>query len=128
MNRDELLALDKEVLFDLILRLHERVAALEAGAGLQPKGPGNSSIPPSAGYKANRAERRKKKRGPKTGHQGLSRRRATPRGRALSAGGVSGMWGGPRGDLAASGAAQPGRGVAGAAAGGDRGVGVRRPV
>jgi transposase len=78
MDRDELLALDKEALVDLILRLHERVAALEAGVGRPPKGPGNSSIPPSAGYKANRAERQKKKRGPKKGHQGLSRRRATP--------------------------------------------------
>ena len=78
MDRDELLALDKEVLVDLILRLHERVAALEAGAGRPPKGPGNSSIPPSAGHKPNRAERRRKKRGPKKGHQGLSRRRATP--------------------------------------------------
>jgi hypothetical protein len=64
MDRDELLALDKEALVDLILRLHERVAALEAGTGRPPKGPGNSSIPPSAGYKANRVERRKKKRGP----------------------------------------------------------------
>ena len=78
MDRDELLALDKEVLVELILRLHDRVAALEAGAGRPPKGPGNSSVPPSAGYKPNRAERRKKKRGPKKGHQGLSRRRATP--------------------------------------------------
>src|SRR5829696_1391947 len=78
MDRDELLGLDKEVLVDLILRLHERVAALEAGVGRPPKGPGNSSIPPSAGYKPNRAERRKQKRGPKKGHQGLSRRRATP--------------------------------------------------
>ena len=78
MDRDELLALDKEVLVDLILRLHERVAALEAGVGRPPKGPGNSSVPPSAGYKPNRAERRRKKRGPKKGHQGLSRRRAAP--------------------------------------------------
>src|SRR5215211_3412820 len=78
MDRDELLALDKEVLVDLILRLHERVAALEAGVGRPPKGPGTSSIPPSAGYKPNRAERRRKKRGPKKGHQGLSRRRAAP--------------------------------------------------
>ena len=78
MDRDELLALDKEVLVDLILRLHERVAALEAGVGRPPKGPGTSSIPPSAGYKPNRAERRRKERRPKKGHQGLSRRRATP--------------------------------------------------
>src|SRR3712207_1631158 len=78
MDRDELLALDKEVLVDLILRLHERVAALEAGAVRPPKGPGNSSIPPSAGYKPNRAERRRKKRGPKKGHQGQSRQRVAP--------------------------------------------------
>ena len=43
MDRDELLALDKEVLVDLILRLHERVAALEAGAGRPPKGQGTAS-------------------------------------------------------------------------------------
>jgi transposase len=43
-----------------------------------PKGPGNSSSPPAAGYQANRAERRRKKRGPKKGHEGLSRRRAAP--------------------------------------------------
>src|SRR6476469_877489 len=78
MDRDELLTLDKDVLVDLILRLHERVAALEAGVGRPPKGPGNSSIPPSAGYKPHRAEGRQRKRGPKQGHQGLSRRRATP--------------------------------------------------
>ncbi len=78
MDRDELLALDKEALVELIVRLHERVAALEAERGRPPKGPGNSSVPPSAGYKPNRAERRRKKRGPKQGHQGLSRRRAAP--------------------------------------------------
>src|SRR5918998_2434543 len=77
MDRDELLALDKEALVDLIVRLHDRVTELEAGRG-RPKGPGNSSVPPSAGYKPNRAERRRKKRGPKRGHQGLSRRRAAP--------------------------------------------------
>jgi transposase len=77
MDRDELLALDKEALVDLIVRLHDRVTELEAGRG-RPKGPGNSSIPPSAGYKPNRAERRRKKRGPKKGHQGLSRRRVPP--------------------------------------------------
>ena len=78
MDRDELLALDKEALVDLIVRLYERVTELEARVGRPPKGPGNSSIPPSAGYKPNRAERRRKKRGPKKGHQGLSRRRAAP--------------------------------------------------
>jgi transposase len=78
MDRDELLALDKEALVELIVRLYERVTELEAERGRPPKGPGNSSIPPSAGYKPNRAERRRKKRGPKRGHQGLSRRRAAP--------------------------------------------------
>src|ERR671933_985454 len=78
MDRDELAALDKDDLIELILRLYDRVTDLEARVGRPPKGPGNSSIPPSAGYKPNRAERRRKKRGPKKGHQGLSRRRATP--------------------------------------------------
>jgi transposase len=78
MDRDELLALDKEVLVNLIVRLYERVTELEARVGRPPKTPGNSSVPPSVGYKPNRAERRRKKRGPKPGHQGLSRRRAAP--------------------------------------------------
>ena len=65
MDRDELLALDKEALVDLIVRLHERVTELEARVGRPPKGPGISSIPPSAGDKPNRAERRRKKRRPK---------------------------------------------------------------
>src|SRR6476620_6128009 len=78
MDRDELAALDKDALIELILRLYERVTELEAKGGRPPKTPGNSSIPPSAGYKANRAERRRKKRGPLKGHQGLSRRRAAP--------------------------------------------------
>jgi transposase len=78
MDRDELAALDKDALIELIVRLYERVTELEAQVGRPPKTPGNSSIPPSAGYKPNRAERRRKKRGPKQGHQGLSRRRAAP--------------------------------------------------
>jgi transposase len=78
MDRDELLALDKEVLVDLIVRLHERVTELEAREGRPPKTPGNSSMPPSVGYKPNRAERRRKKRGPKMGHRGYSRRRVAP--------------------------------------------------
>jgi transposase len=78
MDRGELLALDKDVLVALILRLHERVTELEARLGRPPKTPGNSSVPPSAGPKPNRAERRRKKRGPKRGHQGLSRRRVAP--------------------------------------------------
>jgi hypothetical protein len=56
MARDELAALDKDALIDLIVRLYERVTELEAGVGRPPKGPGDSSIPPSAGHKPNRAE------------------------------------------------------------------------
>jgi hypothetical protein len=77
MDRDELAALDEDALIDLIVRLYDRVTESEARVGRPPKGPGNSLIPPSAGYKPNRAERRRKKRGPKQGHHGLSRRRAT---------------------------------------------------
>ena len=78
MDRHEMLALDKNALVELIMRLHERVAALEAERGRPPRTPGNSSVPPSAGYKPNRAERRRKKRGPKKGHRGFSRRRVAP--------------------------------------------------
>jgi transposase len=78
MDRDELLRLDKEALIELILRLYERVTELEARLGRPPKTPGTSSVPPSAGIKPNRAERRRKKRGPNRGHQGLSRRRVPP--------------------------------------------------
>jgi hypothetical protein len=79
MDLDELLALDKDALVDLIVRLYDRVTELETRIGSRPpKGPGNSSIPPSAGYKPNRAERRRRKRGPKKRHQGLSRRRVAP--------------------------------------------------
>ena len=78
MDRDELAALDKDALIELIVRLYDRVTELEARVGRPPRGPGNSSIPPSAVYKPNRAERRRQKRGPKKGHQGLGRRRAAP--------------------------------------------------
>ena len=37
MDRDELLALDRGPLVELIVRLHERVAALEAERGRPPK-------------------------------------------------------------------------------------------
>ena len=63
MDRDELATLDKDALLELIVRLWDRVTELESKVGRPPKGPGNSSIPPSAGYKADRAERRRKKRG-----------------------------------------------------------------
>jgi transposase len=58
--------------------LYERVTELEANVRRPPKTPGNSSVPPSVGHKPNRAERRRKKRGPKKGHQGQSRPRVPP--------------------------------------------------
>jgi transposase len=81
MDRAALRALGEDGLLDLVEELHARVAALEAELvrlRRPPKTPGNSSIPPSQGFKANRAERRRKKRGPKRGHLGISRRRAPP--------------------------------------------------
>ena len=101
MDRETLLGLDKPVLVDLVLELQRanvvltaRIAELEARlAALEapPKTPGNSSMPPSQARKPNRAERREKKRGPKRGHAGASRRRAEPdvtiSGRPTSCGG-----------------------------------------
>jgi transposase len=81
MDRDALLALNKETLVELLLRLQARVEALEAElAQLRrpPKTPGNSSVPPSQGFKPNRAERRRTKRGARPGHLGISRRRQAP--------------------------------------------------
>lgn len=46
----------------LILGLLERVAALEAKLARPPKTPGNSSLPPSRGQKADRAPRQRKPR------------------------------------------------------------------
>jgi hypothetical protein len=40
------MALDKEALIELIVRLYDRVTELESKVGRPPKGPGNSSIPP----------------------------------------------------------------------------------
>jgi transposase len=51
---------------------------LKAQRGQPPKTPGNSSVPPSAGFKPNRAERRRRARGAKRGHLGSSRRRQPP--------------------------------------------------
>jgi transposase len=80
MDREALLQLSREALADLVLALTARVAELEAAAartGGPPKTPANSSVPPSRAFKADRAGRRKK-RGPKRGHAGLSRRRRPP--------------------------------------------------
>jgi transposase len=86
MDREALAGLDREALLEMILRqqglierLTARVAELEATVarlGGPPKTPGNSSVPPSAGFKANRAERRARWR--RGGHDGISRRRRAP--------------------------------------------------
>ena len=84
MDRATLLALDEELLVDLILHLQATVARLaeveaELASARQPaKTPANSSMPPAQARKANRAERRGRKPGPKRGHVGSSRRRQTP--------------------------------------------------
>jgi hypothetical protein len=44
MDRDELAALDKAALIQLIVRLYDRVTELEARVGRPPNGPGNSSL------------------------------------------------------------------------------------
>jgi transposase len=76
MERDALAELSREQLIDLVLGLAARVAELEARLEQPPKTPGNSSVPPSVGYKANRAARRSRKR--RRGHDGISRRRQAP--------------------------------------------------
>ena len=76
MERDALAELSREQLIELVLGLAARVAELEARPGQPPTTPGNSSVPPSVGFKANRAERRPRKR--RRGHAGMSRRRQRP--------------------------------------------------
>jgi transposase len=62
MTRDDLSRLTSEEKDALILALLERVAALEAKLAAPGKTPGNSSLPPSRGRKANRPPRPKKPR------------------------------------------------------------------
>jgi len=76
MDRDALAELSREQLVELVLMLATEVAALKAQIGQPPKTPGNSSVPPSVGYKPNRGERRARKR--RQGHAGISRRRQQP--------------------------------------------------
>src|SRR5919107_1061887 len=76
MDRDALAELSREQLVELVLVLAAEVAALKARLGQPPKTPGNSSVPPSAGFRSNRAERRARKR--RRGHDGISRRRQKP--------------------------------------------------
>jgi transposase len=76
MDGDALAEMSREQLIELVLVLAAEVAELKAQIGQPPKTPGNSSVPPSVGFKANRAERRSRKRRP--GHDGISRRRQQP--------------------------------------------------
>src|SRR5215212_5943915 len=102
MERDALARLSREELLELLLRqvevngrqqeaLAEREAAIErrdekireleeelTQFRRPVKTPENSSVPPSRGQKANRAEGRHRKPGPKRGHVGVSRLRSAP--------------------------------------------------
>jgi hypothetical protein len=73
MDREALAELSREQLIELVLGLAAEVAELKAQQGQPPKTTGNSSMPPSVGFKANRAERQARKR--RRGHDGISRRR-----------------------------------------------------
>lgn len=74
MDRDALAKLSREQLIEL--GLAAEVADLGAQQGQPPKTPGNSSVPPSVGFKASRVDRRVRKR--RRGHDGISRRRQAP--------------------------------------------------
>src|SRR5262249_39332425 len=80
MGAEELSGLTVGELVALVLRLQARVAELEARLAEPPKTSGNSSVPPSKGYKPNRKApaEGKRKRGPKVGHPGVPRAAATP--------------------------------------------------
>src|SRR3954468_14892986 len=95
MEREDLGGLSREELLELIGRqqevLAEREAAIERrdekiraleeelSQFRQPvKTPKNSSVPPSRGQKANRADGRRRRHGPKRGHVGASRERSEP--------------------------------------------------
>ena len=72
MNRSELEALSKDQLIDLVLRLIERIEALEAQLGHPAKTAKNSSVPPSRERKANQPSK-PNRMGPPTGHRGTFR-------------------------------------------------------
>jgi transposase len=85
MSEAPLETLPSAVLAELVRSLQARVAALEAevaalrGGGPPPKTPANSSMPPAKGWKARRrsppSDGERRKRGPRYGHAGASRRR-----------------------------------------------------
>src|SRR3954469_8864525 len=95
MADEGLVGLSREELLDLVRRQQAELAAREAAIERRDekireleeelaqfrrpaKTPENSSVPPSRGQKANRAERRGRHLGPKRGHLGASRVRSEP--------------------------------------------------
>lgn len=81
MTEQELVVRSNKELIEIILqliaeneRLKKRLGELEKQHQAPAKTPQNSSVPPSAGQKANR-KKTKRKRGAKPGHKGQSRRR-----------------------------------------------------
>lgn len=70
MDAESLSKLEKPELIALILALNARVSALEAKLGIPPKTPDNSSLPPSAGRKADCPEAPK---APRKGRPGVTR-------------------------------------------------------
>src|SRR3954447_11247190 len=95
MADEGLVGLRREELLDLVRRQQEELAAREAAIERRDekireleeelsqfrrpaKTPENSSVPPSRGQKANRADGRRRKSGPKRGHVGASRARSEP--------------------------------------------------
>jgi transposase len=87
MSAEELAALSHADLVQLVLQLQEEIRALREERAAQrppPRTSANSSLPPSTGFKADRAARRRTakadgeaepKRGPQFGHRGVSRNR-----------------------------------------------------
>ena len=82
MDADSLAKFDKPELIELVLKLEERIAQLEARLKIPPKTPDNSSLPPSKGQKADRPERQKK---PRVMTKTCLRHAAGPASRASSA-------------------------------------------
>ncbi|MDI9582878.1 MAG: IS66 family transposase [Acidobacteriota bacterium] len=82
MTREQLEQLSKAELVEIVLGLQARLAAVEdqiKRLTQPPKDSSNSSTPPSKTRKPNRpANKPKKKRGPKPGHEGRSRKREDP--------------------------------------------------
>jgi len=95
MADDELAGLSREELLELVRRQQDALAEREAAIERRDekiraleeelllfrrpaKTPENSSVPPSHGQKANRGTGRRRKRGPKRGHVGVSRVRSEP--------------------------------------------------